>query len=386
MKQLMMTVGAFALTAGLAHAGGIDRTRTPYSALFEEGKYLSFGLESVSPSMSGKYPASLGGGSTGDMAPSYLNYSFVYKQDLGEKTAIGLFVNTPYGADAFYHQGFYDGLNAQWQSQQMVLMLKQDLNDAFSVYGGLRYVSSTADIGVPDQMIRAGLAASGSPTGAFVAANSPAGTLEYSASGARTGDFGYVLGAAYQRPDIALRIGLTYESSITQSFKTTESVASPFITGMFGTSTTDVELPQALTLDFQTGVAPETLLFGSVKWTDWSEWEVRPQGYDDLTGQAITGYEDDIITWQLGLGRQVTEELALFARATYERNTGTVSSRLSPYNGMSALGLGANWQHNGFEVTGGIEYAWLGDTFDSTDTQFDGNTAVGVGVQVGYHF
>lgn len=383
MTRIAFCVCVATLAAGPALAGGIDRTRTPYMALFESGTYLEFGIANVSPSVSGEYPGFVGGGSTGDMAPAYTNFSFIYKQDIDEKLAFAVFVNTPYGADASYHQGFYDGLRANWGSEQLVVMLRYRLDDAFSIYGGARYVSSVADIDIPDQMIRAGLAAAGNP----VAGIAPAGSLAYKAKGDRSGTVGFVLGGAYERPDIALRIGLTYESQLDQNFKTSESI--PFLTSVgapLPRTTTKVELPQTVTLDFQTGIAPETLLFGSVRWSEWSQWEVRPQGFDDLTGEAITGFEDDVLTWQLGVGRRLNEEFSVFARATYEDDTGEVSSRLSPYDGQLGIALGGTWTRNNMRVTAGLEYAWLGDTFDATGTQFKNNTAFGLGLAVGYTF
>ena len=40
--------------------------------------------------------------------------------------------------------------------------------------------------------------------------------------------------------------------------------------------TTDVDTPQSVQLDFQTGVAPKTLVFGYVRWVDWSEFSISP--------------------------------------------------------------------------------------------------------------
>ena len=41
-------------------------------------------------------------------------------------------------------------------------------------------------------------------------------------------------------------------------------------------TTTDLETPQSVQLDFQTGVAPKTLVFGYVRWVDWTEFNVTP--------------------------------------------------------------------------------------------------------------
>jgi long-subunit fatty acid transport protein len=375
------------LAASSAWAGGIDRVRTPYAVLFETGNYVEFGVSRVSPDIRGSYPAPLSafGASTGDMANNYTNFSFAYKRDIDEKLSYGVFVNTPYGADSAYSQGFYTGLDAEWSSTQLAVVIKYKLNEAVSVYGGARYVSSTADIAIPDQMIRGALAASGG-MGAAIAGAAPAGTLAYTAEGARDGEAGLIVGAAYERPDIALRVALTYESQITHDYDTVETMAFPGLSPLFGESTTEVTLPQTLTLDFQTGIAEGTLLFGSIRWSEWSEWEVRPQGYDALTGNAVTGYKDNVTTYQLGIGRKLTDELSVFARAGYEASNNDVASRLSPYDGQTTLALGGTWRRDAMKVTAGIEYAWLGDTFDASGVQFKNNDALGIGISVGYSF
>jgi long-subunit fatty acid transport protein len=360
----------------------------PYAALFETGNYVEFGVSRVSPDIRGAYPAPLSGlfgAVTGDMANDYTNFSFAYKREIDDKLSYGIFVNTPYGADSSYSKGFYTGLDAEWTSTQLAVVIKYKLNEAVSVYGGARYVSSTAEIAIPDQKIRGALAGSGAQ-GAFIAGNSPAGSLAYTADGGRDGAAGVILGAAYERPDIALRVGLTYESEINHEFDTVETMTSPFVSSLFGESTTKITLPQSLTLDFQTGIAADTLLFGSVRWSEWSEWEVRPQGYDALTGTAVTGFADDVITYQLGIGRKLNEQFSVFARAGYEASNNNVSSRLSPYDGQTTLTLGGTWRRDNMKVTAGVEYAWLGDTFDATNVQFTDNNALGVGISVGYSF
>ena len=93
--------------------------------------------------------------------------------------------------------------------------------------------------------------------------------------------YGWMLGTAYERPDIALRVSLSYYSKISHSLDTQESTAT---TGVLPTQT-EVDTPQSVSLDFQTGVAPKTLVFGSIRWVDWSEFRIDPPLYE----QAVVG-------------------------------------------------------------------------------------------------
>jgi long-chain fatty acid transport protein len=366
MKHMITALGALALTTSLAQAGGIDRSGSNYAALFDSGRVLTLGFSTASPEVAGVFTHPLAGPiPTGNMAQSYSTLSFSYKADLNDKLSYAFFLNSPYGADALYSTGIYTGLEAHWQSTQASALLKYKLSDRASVYGGLRSDTAKAEINIPAQML--------GPIGTYHAASSTDMKL------------GYVVGAAYEIPDIALRVGLTYESAITHKFDTKES-----FTGLFGGATLDgtaeIKMPQSLALDFQTGVAKDTLVFGQVRWTEWSAWHVRPSIYDAVTHQEVTGFTTDVISYQLGVGRKINDNLSVFARAGYEASDGKVASRLAPTDGRTSFGIGGSWKKDNMKITGGVEYVNLGDAHDASGTQFTGNHALGVGVNVAFSF
>ena len=84
---------------------------------------------------------------------------------------------------------------------------------------------------------------------------------------------------------------------------------------------TDVDTPQSVTLDFQTGVAPKTLVFGSIRWVDWSEFAISPPLYEPATAallgepRPLVDYADDWWTYNLGVGRQLTDDARRLALA-----------------------------------------------------------------------
>ncbi|MGC5198488.1 OmpP1/FadL family transporter, partial [Aphanothece microscopica] len=330
------------------------------------------------------------GTSTGDMAGDYTMMSLAYKRDLSDRLSMGFYLNTPYGANALYTQGPYTGLTATWESEQIAAVLRYEVQAGLSVYGGARYVRSQAEIAIPDTVIRNGLAAAGLAGNVLagnLAANAPLGSLAYTADGSRTGDVGYIAGAAYERPDIALRVALTYESEIEHGFRTRETLAA--VEGLFGpfpVTQTNIRMPQTLTLDFQSGVAQDTLVFGSIRWAEWSVWEVRPAGFDSVFGDNVTDFENDVITYQLGVGRRINESLSVFVRGGYEDAKGGIASRLAPTDGQKSLGVGGTYTVGNAKITGGIEYVDIGGAVDGSGTRFRGNSALGFGLSVGYRF
>jgi long-chain fatty acid transport protein len=396
-KKLVTYLGAAALTITAAHAGGIDRARLSYGTLFEKGNYIEFGASHVSPKVSGTFnnPAfgPFSGTSTGDAIGSYSTFSFAYKRDINEKLAFAIFVNTPYGASANFSSFPYTGLQADWESKQVAVLLKYKVAPSTSVYGGLRVVRSQASITVPDLLIRGGLgqaAQAGSTAAAGIIGASGPGTLDYSASSNTDTRVGYVLGAAYEKPEIALRIGLTYESRITHKFATTENIASSTaaaVSAAFSsTGVTEITLPQTLTLDVQSGVAKDTLVFGSIRWSEYSVWAVRPPGFGALLSSNITDFKNDVFTYQVGVGRKLNDTFSVFARVGYEKSNGGIASRLSPTDGLKSVGIGGTYTKGNMKVAAGLEYVELGDAVDGSGTVFEGNDAVGFGMSVGYRF
>ncbi|MBB5721907.1 long-subunit fatty acid transport protein [Loktanella ponticola] len=387
MKNTLKLTAALMLTTTAATAGGIERGGNGYSVLFEEGTYVALSFSSVKPDVSGDYPAALGGGSTGNMSEDYSTASVALKYELNDQFDVGLFLNQPYGANADYPDGVYAGLSADWESSQIALVLKYQATPNISVFGGIRSVESEADIAIPDALIRKGLSdagAAGNATAAALAGGAPAGTLGYTAETDASRETSYILGAAYERPEIALRVALTYETGYKHKFAGTESVLA--VPSVSGTSDFEIEMPQSVTLDFQTGVAADTLVFGSIRWAEWSVWEVRPNGYEALTNDRVTGIDDDVTTFRLGVGRQINEDLSVFARVTYEDGNGSVASRLSPTDGSTAFGIGGSYTYNNVKFTGGLEYIKLGEATDDSGVEFADNDAIGLGLTVGYQF
>ena len=441
MTRLMTSAFALAVTAGTAQAGGIERSNNDYGFLFTPNDQLQLSFSHVMPEVSGTYTPELtaaGGGEsdTGNMSKDYTNYALSYKNDFTEKLTFGLYVNNPYGAGAEYTQGVYAGLTADWDSDQIAVVGKYSITDRVSVFAGARYVESQADIVIPDLLVRSSvgrnaqgigaeaqaLGAEAQALGAQAQAAGQAGDLalaqelgaqaqalgaqaqalgarattlgaaaqdfgtsmEYNASGKRVGDWGAILGVAYEIPDIALRVALSWQSEINHTFSTSESIAGLGIDTDGGD--TKVTMPQVVALDFQSGIAPGTLLYGQVKWTEWSKWEVRTPEYESATGGAVTGFDNDRTTWRLGVGRAFTEDLSGFAQITYEAQNGDTTSRLSPRDGFVSLGVGGQYKMDNMTLRGGLEYAWIGDAEDASGVKFEDNTALGIGVSLTVDF
>ena len=364
-----LVAAATALTIGAsgALAGGIERTNQAVGILFEDGRYAEFTFGAVNPSVSGVSAPALGSAPSGDMAPSYLQFGAAFRDDINNNLSYALIFDQPFGADVAYPTGtayFATGSTAKLRSSALTAFLKYTTANNLSVYGGLRAQSLAAQANVP-----------------FI----PGG---YTAAGARDYSGGFVVGAAWENPAIAARVALTYNSKVKHDLNTLESSGA---IAPNRPSTTRVETPQSLSLDLQSGVAANTLVFGGIRWVDWSEFDITPADYNTITGGSLVSYDDDTITYTLGVARRINQNWAVSFRVNYEAQNGGFASNLGPTDGLLGAVLGVQYTQGNTEISGGISYVDIGDaqtqiTGVSPASSFTGNSAIGAGVRVGYRF
>lgn len=367
MRIAIMGASALMLTVCAANAGNLDRTGQSVAALFEEGSYAEFSFSGVSASVSGSGAALLGGGLSGDLTPNYYQFGAAYKADINDTWSYAIILSQPFGADVAYPAGtgyFAAGSTAVLDTHEIAGILQYNLPSNLSFYGGLRLQTLEATAAVP-----------------FVST--------YSVTGDRDFGVGYLLGVAFERPDIALRVSLTYNSKIKHELDTVESSTA---LGAGRTSTTNIDTPQSVNLEFQSGVAKDTLVFGSVRWVDWTATDITPADYFTLTGGgSLVGYVDDRVTYSLGIGRRLNETWSIAASVSHERQLGGFASNLGPTDGMTSIGVGATYTKDKMKITGGIRYVMIGDavtTLNGTTTAgtFTNNSAIGAGIRIGYYF
>ncbi len=367
MKKLFVGLTALAASAGIAQAGSIDRFFLDTGVLFEKGNVIKAGFFWADPKLSGQIPAFAGGGTTGDGGDSFFNFNGAIKYQFNEKIGVALLFDQPYGADVAYPGGVYSGLSADWETKGVTLLGRYKFPNNFSVYGGPRLIQTDASIFVPASILALG----GLPA-------------SYTANSDKQEDFGFVAGAAYEKPEIALRVSLTYQSQVKQTFNVTEAF-SAFIPPPPGPTKASTKLPQVVTLDFQTGIAPKTLLFGMVRWSDWSKFDVITQQFQAVTGAKVADVLDDVWTFRLGVARQITDQVSLFVRGTYEPKNNSILSRVAPTDGRRAIGGGAIFTFGNVKLNTGAEYIRLGGGTDGL-VQFQSNNVVILGGSIQYSF
>ena len=385
MQKLLASAATLALGTSIAQAGGLDRTYLPVGIIFEEGNYAEFSLSRTDLNLFGDgvgiAPVLPAGSAYRDVGAAFTASSFGLKMDVEDNLSFSLVYDQPYGADVAYNAPAAStelgGTSAFAETRMLTGLVRYKYDENWSAYGGLRINQAQGDItlnGIAYSVLGGYNVALGSDTAV-----------------------GYVLGAAYEMPEIALRVALTYNSSITHDFATTEDFSTAAAGGALPAtvipSQTEVELPQSVALDFQSGVAPNTLVFGQIRWSEWSAFQLNPQVF---TGNFVpTGLIslDDYVTYTLGVGYRFNEKFSGSITWVHEAEGDPLVSPLAPGNGFDAVSIGGRYTAgNGVEISGGIRYTAIGASTPETGTpdvaraSFDNNSAVSLGMKIAYRF
>ncbi|NKN36336.1 long-chain fatty acid transporter [Agrobacterium sp. a22-2] len=359
---LLSLLGACALVTSV-QAGGFSRGEADTDILFEEGNVVvRGGVTYVNP---GRTFDTVGGAASSDDAFSddYVIPNFAAKFKLTDNLGCALTYTQPFGASSTY------GPDAQLADQ-----LAGIPDGSVNYYTGKEFI--TNEFGATcDVKFQAGPGDFHVLGGVFLedfdyTARAYYGTLHLEDDSA----LGYRIGAAYDIKEYALRIQLMYRSAVdheadgdfTPGFLDFLLGPDPVFADGYGT------LPQSLKLSAQTGVAPGWLVYGSVKWTDWSV--LQALNYN-ITG---LGDQQDIYNWkdgwtlQAGVAHAFTEKVAGTINLTWDSGVGNGADIMTD-TWTLATGASIKAGPGEFRVGGAVSYLTEGSqsyaegaTFDAT--------------------
>ncbi|MEB6478675.1 OmpP1/FadL family transporter [Acinetobacter vivianii] len=261
------------------------------------------------------------------------------------------------------------------------------------------------------------------------------------------GDWGWLAGFAYQISEKGLKASLTYRSEIEHKVNATENA--PLI-DMLSTQqgrdlvdqhlsymvsigqmteqkkaalnhivaelpnanssgTTKFKTPDSVNLEFQTGLRPGTLLFGNVRWVNWSDFSFQPYRFGEISkivgslstpsrpdGFNLVRYYDDQWSANLGLGQKLSQKWFASMSVGWDSGAGEKVSSGGPVKGYYNVGIGAQYSPTAQTfISGGVKYFWLGDAkaqlgaqagSDYYVAEFSQNHSIGYGLKLGYKF
>jgi long-subunit fatty acid transport protein len=347
-------------------AEGLERANIDTGFLYEKGTYAEFGTGQISPSLPATFQGPLAGlPKIDNVAPSFSISTGAFKTQLGDSIDVGIWYSTS-----------GNGVNIDWGSVGATTIfadvtmptvsgiLKYNLSENISVLGGIKQTTLNGGSSMK-------LPLNSTTFGQYTVRTA-------SASGA-------VYGVSYQRPDIALRVEVLAEEAINLSPTTDYFLNATALSGEASMGVGD-----ALTLKFQTGIAPDTLLFGSVRDSKWKNNQV---GLPTLPGAplaTVSTFEDGQ-AYTLGIGRRINENLSVSASLFSDPSTGgsADTSELAPTYGNNSISLGAKIgiSENANLSIGGT-YSMRGDVSSTSayGAKLSNSTVTTIGAKISYNF
>jgi len=474
LKHLSTAMILATLPATGVFAAALDRSGQSMSAFLQPGNYFEAGISILDPDVAGKEA-----GVTptrrdiSDMGDDYFFPSAALKLQLNDKFSFGLLYDQPFGSDAQY-----SGNNAFVSNPGSDTVLSPAAIDGIVTKKAIQFLESKG-IPVNEQTLTGAkgqiLASDSFKTlaGALSAANGYLGTggtkvevdtqnlsfvfgfqpnqnfnfyagpvLQtvkgnvslrgqayslyngYDANIKETTGVGWLAGAAYQIPEIALKASLTYRSEIDHKTNINEDLSLlnfPGLTSVLAgldvpasklqainsEGKTTITTPQSVNLDFQTGIMANTVAFANVRWVNWKDFSIQPYKFGKVS-EAIGGlvgrpngfnlveYADDQWSVNAGVGRKLTDKWAGNVSVGWDSGAGNPVTTLGPTEGYWNVGLGLQYSPTPQTfLAGGVKYYWLGDAKAQTGAQagtdqyvadFSDNNAIAYGLKLGYKF
>ncbi len=353
--KIVTAISAVLVSSTALGVAGLDRLVFSPSFLFEKGNYAELTLARADPSVSTTFAPNA------NVADEVDTLKFAYKHQISDKFGLGVIANTqPIGVDVDYGV-IGSALRGSISAKSYIALGHYKATDRISAFGGINHMRVNAN---------ADLTPNGVP-----------GALTFG----RDSDTGYIVGASYSIPKIALRASLSYESALEFSHPTTNSdPVGAAIVNLLGGADTTSGVPKAYTLELQSGIAENTLLFGSIRRTEWADAQVKFLGTTQLS------LFDDATVYKLGIGRKFNDSISGSITLKYEKSTGKPSSPFSPQDGEKGIAIGAKFTaKDGFTTSIGVSYRDLGDTTTTASSgslPFKDNDVVTVGLKFSKSF
>ncbi|MGN5763758.1 long-chain fatty acid transporter [Acinetobacter calcoaceticus] len=494
LKHLSTAMILATLPATGVFAAALDRSGQSMSAFLQPGNYFEAGISVLDPTVKGQEAGtSATTRKIGDMGDDYMFPSAALKLQLTDNVSFGLLYDQPFGADARYtgENVFVSnpGSDTVLPVERTNALVQKKVTDYLTsttgqaqinqlVQGGMTPAQAQAAVtqgflnspqvkalqkGLQDANNSLGVGNTGVEVDtqniSLVFGYQPIKNINLYAGGVyqtvkgkvnlrgtaysiyngydadikETGGAGWLVGAAYQIPEIALKASVTYRSeidhkvNINEKFAVTSALTSnpAVLAGLLGISPaealaqaqaleegsagkkTKITTPQSVNLDFQTGIMANTVAFANVRWVNWKDFAIQPYKFGLLSKQIgglvgrpngfnLVEYSDDQWSVNAGVGRKLNDQWAGNVSVGWDSGAGNPVTTLGPTEGYWNVGLGLQYSPTPATfIAGGVKYFWLGDAKAQTGAQaggneyvakFEDNNAIAYGLKIGYKF
>lgn len=456
-KKKILVIAISSMCTSHLYAAAFDKTGQSISAFLQPDNYFEASLGVTDTSLKGQEAGTNAGNNTiSDIAHTDYRPTAALKLQLTPQFSFGLLYDQPFGSDTEY-----TGNNSFTATPKDTVMLPGITTTrlAKATLGEVPEGDSKSSFDIQNLSLIWGYQPSknwnfyaGPVYQSFKSQVDLRGNVfsvynGYDFHSKSVADWGWLAGLAYQIPEKAIKASVTYRSEITHKVNATENAPlidmlktqqgrslvdqhldymisigqmtqqkkvalNHIVVGLANTQdsgTTEFKTPDSVNLEFQTGLRQGTLLFGNVRWVNWSELNFQPYRFGEISkvvgalstpsrsnGFSLVRFYDDQWSANLGIGQRFTPQWLGNISVGWDSGAGDKVSTGGPVKGYYNLGIGVQYSPTPQTfISGGAKYFWLGDAKGQLGAQagsdyyvaeFKDNHSVSYGLKIGYKF
>ncbi len=390
MKNLIAATSLFTLITTTAFSGGWETGRLDSSFMYEEGTYGQVGVLSVNYDVGATIQHPLA--PKHKMAKNQPRYALAVKMALGDFD-LGM---TRYHSGAIQLDGQGGNLEGCNPATEAIALCSVIPSADVTIYSTAYLARYSVNKNIS---VFAGI-------NQFALSDSEVTTIAGHYKVSSKSENVTVYGAAYERPDIALRIEAILQEETNTSLNASSSL-SPLLptTPITGANYT---IPETVTLNFQSGIAEDTLVFGSIHQQNWDTAQIvipanlngiNPATFAaDTPVSAVGSSFSNKTSYSIGLGRKMSDNLSLSISYSQEDGSGpTTDDPFTLSDGSQGITIGARYLiENNLTISAGYNYTTAGDVKviheaapgkpSGLTADYKNNSTSAVGVRVAFSF
>ena len=366
MKVIAKSACVLLLSSTSAFAGGFELQTLNTSSLYEEGNYGAFSFAKINSNLSGVGANTQKVKTLKDQSVANGELKFeTGKLDVGLVSFRSGAIQMSGDSDANFAGSYAPSVNANLNT--LALIAKYSIGQNIDLLGGVKQ-NTLNDFNL----------------------TSVWGSYDISSES----NISYVAGAAYSIPDIALRAEILVQPG-SEISTTGEFTGSALSGNLSGDVQATLKTPQTITLNFQTGIAANTLLTASIHHAKWASSQTNAtvstvsSAVDD--NAEINSSFGNTTKYTIGLGRKFSDTLSGSLSYSHEAGGGATSdSVFTMSNGSRALSVGVKYSLENLDVSFGASRTMFGDVTVNPggvpDLVYSGNTATTFGLKLSTKF
>ncbi|WP_174558839.1 outer membrane protein transport protein [Acinetobacter bouvetii] len=254
------------------YAAALETSNQSIASFLEPNDYAEVSTAIINAHIAGKTyrpdannPSEFSEVSTPNFVKRFALSNVALKLQVQPEWSLGLIYDQPYTTDISYafkpvlssSAQLVNAVNFKTDSDNLTALLGYQPNLSWNYYGGVSYQNLDTQLQISGQSM--GL------------------LMDYSANAENDSAMGWLAGISYQIPAYALKTSLTYRSKIRHHPLLQEQIFStPTILALNLSAARhiNIETPQSVNFDFQSGINPNNLIYTSLRWVNWEKFKI----------------------------------------------------------------------------------------------------------------